>query len=60
MEVKLYSKSNCNELWWCNVHNRIATYMLRNTRHCCDPSLSGIMIPCNCVELTNILEIEES
>lgn len=66
--------SNLSELWWCNSHQRRATYVLikkydyqiwlpdgpRETiDHCCDPKLGGILLPCSCVNLTGIVEIEE-
>ena len=51
-----------NQLWWCNSHNRRATHMCHNSwngsRVTCPPRSSGIMIPCECVDVTNDLEIE--
>lgn len=54
-------------LWWCNTHRREATHIHRKTygdtveiRHCCDPKLGGIMIPCLCVDLTGIAEITKT
>ncbi|HYT44117.1 MAG TPA: hypothetical protein VEP90_17385 [Methylomirabilota bacterium] len=47
-----------NEYWWCNSHNRRATHIDSRERHCCAPNLGGIMIPCDAVNLTNIMEIE--
>lgn len=46
------------ELWWCNVHQRKATYV-KNGKRGCDPHLGGIMIPCECVNLTGIAIIED-
>ena len=59
----MYTLANKNELWWCNIHRRQATYVRNETYHCCDPKLGGIMIPCNCVDLTNeckIMKIDDS
>ena len=33
------------ELWWCNVHQRLATHFIRG-KPVCDPALGGIMLPC--------------
>lgn len=65
--VSFFYNSN-KELWWCNVHQRRATYMIRRVfgdgfdiklDHCCDPRLGGIMLECSCVDLTDMVEIEE-
>src|ERR1700685_3364615 len=41
--------------WWCKSHNRAATHMSQrpdgSQRHCCNPALGGIMLPCECEEL---------
>lgn len=46
------------ELWWCNTHQRRATFMWRKgfeeERHTCDPNLGGITMMCRCVNLTGI------
>ena len=35
-------------VFWCRVHHRIATHMNEYNLHlCCDPSLGGIMMPCD-------------
>lgn len=52
-------------LFWCNTHRRQATHIHRKTmragltteEHVCDPKLGGIMIPCQCVDLTGIAEV---
>lgn len=54
-------------LWWCNTHRRRATHKYLKFRygrmiseeHCCAPKQPGIMMPCECVNLTGIAEIEE-
>lgn len=46
-----------DELWWCNTHQRRAAHIDSWGKHKCDPHLPGIMIPCNCVNLTGIAEI---
>lgn len=38
-------------IWWCNSHNRVATHLDKKGRHCCDPNLGGICIPCRSVLL---------
>lgn len=49
-------------LWWCNTHQRRASHVRHNHQgtavHCCDPSLGGIMIPCECIDLTTEVEVE--
>lgn len=44
-----------NVLFWCNTHQRRAIGLSG-----CDPRLGGIMMPCQCVELTGIAEIVEA
>lgn len=47
-----------SEQWFCIIHNRKATnhfYGKGWDSICCDPSLAGITIPCNCVK--NIWQI---
>jgi hypothetical protein len=59
---------NARPLWWCNSHQREATYAYvqhgkdceLKLVHCCDPCLGGILLPCFCVELTGLVEIEKS
>lgn len=54
-------------LFWCNSHRRQATHIQRKTQrdgrvfeeHVCDPKLGGILLPCRCVDLTGIAEIEQ-
>jgi len=46
-----------DELWWCNSHNRKATYVDEIGQHRCDPKLGGRMIPCMVVNLTGIADI---
>jgi len=49
--------------WWCNIHQRQATHNLIRQgipfSPCCNPKLSGIMMPCSAdvVNLTGIAEI---
>lgn len=45
--------------WWCNSHQRPATHVRDGTFHCCDPNLGGILLPCDCVDLTDEIEIED-
>ena len=33
-------------IWWCTSHKREATHIDHSGKHICDPSLSGIMLPC--------------
>lgn len=64
-----YEPGDPSELWWCNSHHRRAEYVRRrswsdkpgvvDTSRTCHPKLGGIMIPCRCVDLTGIAEIEE-
>lgn len=54
-----------DEIWWCNSHQRRAEYIMVNIenplkqQHCCNPKLGGIMLPCSCVNLTGMVEIED-
>ena len=61
MEIK-YKRDESSELWWCNIHQRRAEYILERSRckirHVCNPNLGGIMLPCDVVNLTDIMEIE--
>jgi len=34
------------EIWWCASHKRPATHIDRRGKHCCDPALGGILLPC--------------
>lgn len=61
-----YVLADEKSLAWCNAHERRATHIFLDNRStpntarlCCDPKLGGIMIPCRCVDLTGIAEIEE-
>lgn len=48
------------QFWWCNVHKRRATYFYDSIVYVrCDPKLGGIMLPCQCVNLTGIAEITD-
>jgi len=45
-------------LWWCNSHNRRATHIRSTDRqHCCAPGQSGILLPCNSINLTDEIEL---
>jgi hypothetical protein len=57
--ISSYQLADNNELWWCNSHQRRATYVRNETDHCCDPNLGGIMLPCRTVNLTGIMEIDD-
>lgn len=49
-----------NEIWWCNSHGRRATAIDENGQHVCGPEYKGgIMLPCNAVELTGLVELYE-
>lgn len=54
-----YAPGDQGELWWCNSHQRRATYVFNRKDHCCAPGLGGIMIPCHAVNLTGIAELED-
>lgn len=49
-----------DEYWWCNAHERQATYIFTQTingietrrESCCNPQLGGILLPCNCVKIS--------
>lgn len=57
-EMPVYDTSRDRELWWCNAHQRQATFFDGSSASLrCDPKLGGIMIPCDCVDLTGIAEI---
>src|SRR5580693_7483600 len=59
-----YQPIPCDQLWWCNSHQRRATARRLSGywegEVCCAPNLGGIMIPCRCVNLTGIAEIIET
>jgi hypothetical protein len=61
MNKPTYEKDESGEVWWCNIHNRrashIFTYIGGKRVHHCDPKLGGIMIPCECVNITDLVEI---
>ncbi len=38
------------ELYWCTSHRREATHKKPDGSPCCDPKLSGILLPCHCVQ----------
>jgi len=46
-----------DQLWWCNTHRRRADHFFRGRPYCTGP---GIMLPCFCVNLTGIAELEET
>lgn len=60
---KKYFKDTDEGVWWCDAHNRQATHLINMVshpdfgKHCCDPILGGIMIPCSCSKIgTTITE----
>ena len=53
-----YAPNTDDRVWWCNAHQRQATWRVSNydwSTACCDPGLGGIMIPCECVDLTDLV-----
>jgi len=36
-------------MWWCNTHQREATYIDKRGEHCCHPRKGGIAFPCSVV-----------
>lgn len=50
-----------DQLWWCNTHQRRATARRQagfwEGGVCCAPGLAGILLPCQCVNLTGMAEI---
>ena len=48
-----------DRLWWCNSHERKATWVNLKGERECDPLLGGILIPCVVVDLTDEVEIED-
>lgn len=58
----VYEPYEGDELWWCNNHQRKATYIRtinNKIEHVCRPGQGGILLPCFAVNLTNIVEIED-
>lgn len=58
-----YYPNTDGRLWWCNSHGRKATYIQIRadgeiSPHC-DIHQNGILLPCDCVDLTEEMEIEE-
>lgn len=59
--IDKYELNRSDELWWCNSHNRQATYLFTKTINgvlnrqepCCDPKSSGLLITCSCVKIPN-------
>ena len=48
------------KLYWCNSHQREATHFdFYYNQFECDPTLGGILLPCNVVHLTDKVEITE-
>ena len=46
--------------WWCNSHQRIATEVRSypdRICHVCARNLGGILLPCSCVDVTDLIEI---
>lgn len=43
---KTRRRNTVGGIWWCNSHHREATHIDQNGKHCCDPSLGGILLPC--------------
>lgn len=42
-------------VFWCRAHHRIATHMQESNLHlCCDPTLSGIAMPCDVCITSNL------
>lgn len=54
-----YQKDLSGETWWCNSHQRRATYLFKD-QHVCDPDLGGIMIPCSSVKLVKKWKVIEA
>jgi hypothetical protein len=61
-----FVKDESGELWWCNMHGRRATHIVKKPgyscdgNHHCDPKLGGITMWCDCVNLTGIATLEET
>ena len=57
----IYTEVSPAEFWYCNSHQRQATHILTrwpgDAKHCCKPGLGGVMIPCECVNLTDVAEM---
>ncbi len=47
-------KRNSQEIFWCKIHHREATFVSSDLSRKCDPHLSGIMIPCQVVKAFRI------
>lgn len=60
----VYKVNEPTETQWCNSHRRRALYLLikptGEVEPCCGPNQSGICLPCFCVRLNGIAEIEET
>lgn len=41
------------DVWWCNVHERLATKETRGMHHC-DGRLGGVLLACQCVNLSEM------
>lgn len=59
-----YVPNDDGRRWWCNSHNRPATHLcvwtkgdVRPDSPCCAPGLSGILLPCSAVDITDEAEI---
>lgn len=49
MQPATYVEDKSGQEWFCTSHQRRATHVReRDGYHCCDPSLGGICIPCDC------------
>ncbi len=47
-------KQNSQEIFWCKVHHREATFVSSDLSRKCDPHLSGITMPCQVVKAFRI------
>ena len=45
-------------IFWCNAHQREATYRSKYNKICCDPKLGGILLACQVVFLEDCEVIE--
>lgn len=64
--VVVYFENPASELWWCRTHKRWAEFMrsiayktimeYADAVHCCDPRLGGITMPCNAIEVTDVVK----
>lgn len=59
----VYIEDPSDEIWWCRVHKRWATYLrvktdkkYAETEHVCNPSLGGITVPCRTIIVTDVVK----